>query len=211
MRRSIIALVITIAFHCLAYAVERPLNELPMYGGQHNPDVEANKKFSQSAADLGWQYFYSGDLDTAIKRFNQAWMFDRENADAYWGFGLIMGQRSIKEDPEHNLKESIKYLEMANSRSPRNARILVDLAFSHTVLGEYFLSNKKNAKDEFNKARELFKQAESLEPEYPLVYSNWSVLEFSTGNFMEAKKLLARAKKLGFKPDPSYEKDLERK
>jgi tetratricopeptide (TPR) repeat protein len=203
-----LTLIVAVALHSYACAVERPVNELPMYGGQHNPSVGTNKANSKSAAELGWKYYYSGDLDTAMKRFNQAWMFDRENVDALWGFGLIMGQRASQEDTEKNLRESIKYLAMANARSPKNARILVDLAFSHTILGDYLLSNKKSAKDEFNKARTLFQQAEKLEPEYPLVYSNWSVLEFYTGNYSSAKKLLAKSKKLGFKPDPAYEKDL---
>lgn len=211
MRITFITLMITIVFLCSAYAVERPINELPMYGGQHNPKVETNKKNSRSAAELGWKYYYSGDLDTAIKRFNQAWMFDRENVDSLWGFGLIMGQRASKEDTEHNLRESIKYLEMATSRSSKNARILVDLAFSHTILGEFLFSKKKNAKEEFNTARALFEQAEKLEPAYPLVYSNWSVLEFYAGNYSVAKNLLAKSKMLGFKPDPAYERDLKSK
>ena len=211
MKNTFIALMITITALCSAYAIERPINELPMYGGQHDPNVETNKASSKSVAELAWKYYYSGDLDTAIKRFNQAWMFDRENVDAFWGFGLIMGQRASKEDTEKNLRESIKYLEMAKARSPQNARILVDLAFSHTILGDYLLSKKESAEDEFNKARTLFQQAEKLEPEYPLIYSNWSVLEFYAGNYSTAKKLLAKSKKLGFKPDSSYEKELENK
>jgi hypothetical protein len=78
MKITFVAVIFLIAFFCSVYAAERPINELPMYGGKHNPTVETNKKFSESAAKLGWKYYYSGDVDTAIKRFNQAWMFDRE-------------------------------------------------------------------------------------------------------------------------------------
>ena len=53
-----------------------------MYGGNHNPTVEENKEASRSAAELGWRYFCKGDVDTAIKRFNQAWMFDRNYTGA---------------------------------------------------------------------------------------------------------------------------------
>jgi tetratricopeptide (TPR) repeat protein len=211
MKIACLALLITVAVHTTACAVERPMNELPMYGGQHNPTVETNKADSKSAAELGWKYYYSGDLDTAMKRFNQAWMFDRGNADALWGFGSIMGQRARNEDTEKNLRESIKYLGLANARRPKNARIMVDLAFSHTILAEYLLSNKKNATGDFTKARALFQQAEKLEPKYPLIYSNWSVLEFYAGNFTAAKKLLAKSKTLGFESDPDYEKELESK
>ena len=39
-----------------------------------------------------WKAFYECYLDTAIKRFNQAWMFDRKNLEVYWGLGLVTGQ-----------------------------------------------------------------------------------------------------------------------
>ncbi|MBI5604531.1 MAG: hypothetical protein HY879_14385 [Deltaproteobacteria bacterium] len=74
---------------CLVSAKERKINELPMYGGKHTPEVEQDKKISESAAKLGWQYYSRDDLDTAIKPFNQTWMFDRNSIDALWGFGLI--------------------------------------------------------------------------------------------------------------------------
>lgn len=45
-----------------------------MYGGQHDPSVPENKKFSKDAAELGWKYYREGDYDTAVKRFNQAWV-----------------------------------------------------------------------------------------------------------------------------------------
>lgn len=193
-------------------SAERTMNEMPMYGGKHNPTVEQNKEFSKSAAKLGWKYYYKGDLDAAIKRFNQAWMFDRESADAFWGFGLIMGRRAGEENTEKNLNESVKFLEKAHQLSKKNPRIMVDLAFSETLLGYFLKENQKPLfQEHFNKARILFQKAEKLERNYPLIYSNWSVLEFYEGNYSAAKSRLDFAKKLGFKPDPNYEKELKEK
>lgn len=113
MVRFISIAIIGIAFSQAATA-ERPSNEIPMYGGEYEPTVEINPAFSQDAAARGWKAYYQGDLDTAIKRFNQGWMFDRENPDVYWGFGLIMGQRAQAEGkPSYHLQESIKHLEKA--------------------------------------------------------------------------------------------------
>jgi tetratricopeptide (TPR) repeat protein len=183
-----------------------------MYGGKHDPAVEQNKNFSASAAKLGWQYYYRGDLDTAIKRFNQAWMFDRESVDALWGFGLIMGRRADQEDPEMNLKESIRYLKLAKAKAERNAGITADLAFSHTLLGSY-LSRKGGPASvvAFAEADRLFEEAVQLDPQYLLAYYNWSVLEFYKGNYRKAKERLEQAKKLGFQPDKDYVRDLEGK
>ena len=146
-------LMAALSFVSPAYA-KRPMEGLAMYGGEHNPEVEPNKDYSQSAAKLGWDYFYKGEPDIAMKRFNQAWMFDRDSVDALWGFGVVMGARAAQEDPEHHLRESVRFLEMAHSKSSR------------------YLAQ----------ARKLFEQCEKIDATYPLLYSNWSVLEFSGGS-----------------------------
>jgi tetratricopeptide (TPR) repeat protein len=211
MKNIILTLFILVCFSQIAYA-EHPMNEIPMYGGQHDPQVEENKEFSKDAAELGWQYFYSGDHDTAIKRFNQAWMFDRNSPQAFWGFGLIMGARSMQENTEENLKESINFLGKANELSKDNPKIMVDLAYSETMLGVFMKSEKKEGfQNHFDKARKLYEQSENIETGYPLLYSNWSVLEFYEESYLEAKEKLDKAKRLGFEPDPEYEKDLNEK
>ena len=92
------------------YSTEYTMNEMPVYGGKHTPTVPENLRMSEGAVQLGWKYYYQGDYKTAIKRFNQAWMFNRKSIGAFYGFGLIMGQRSRKEEPIKNLKASILYL-----------------------------------------------------------------------------------------------------
>jgi len=191
-----------------AYAREYPINELPMYGGQYDPDVPQNKKFSEDAANLGWKYYNSGDMDTAIKRFNQAWMLDRENPDAYWGFGIVMGQRSRTEDTEKNLDESIKFIGIANSKMPHDVRILTDLAFSHTVKGEFLQLNKRPYGNEYNMARKLYQEAESANEKYALLYFNWSSLELADGKCQEAVRLNGKALSAGMPTDARYEKEL---
>lgn len=201
--------IITLCSIALIAKAEHAINELPMYGGQQEPQVDRNEESSRGAAKLGWKYFYKGDLATAMKRFNQAWMFDRENPEAYWGFGLIMGRRSESEDPEVCLRESIKFLEIAHDKSPKNARITSDLAFSYTLLGHIFQNSKRDASSDFSKAELLFKEARDLEPEYPVTLSNWSVLKFYSRDILAARKLLSEAKSKGFTPNPEYEKKLK--
>jgi len=192
----------------------RPDNELPMYGGLHNPTVEQNNEFSKSAVDLGWKYFYQGDLDTAIKRFNQGWMFNRENPDVYWGFGVIMGARASLEEPEKNLNESIRLLQMANEKRPEDRGIIGDLAFSHTILGHYYkseLSDDTKAQRQFREAEELFGKAFKIDPKYPPTLANWSILRFYTDDYRQAKAKADEAIKMGYKFSPEYIKDLEEK
>lgn len=192
-----------------------PLSEMPMYGGKHHPDVDQNKEKSDCLAKLGWQYYYQGDLDAAMRQFNQSWMFDHENASALWGFGVIMGKQALKELPQENLKESIRFLELALNKSPRDDRIMVDLAFSHTLLGQYLKEKGQDGSaDEFSNAARLYEAAAKINPKYPLLYYNLSVLESCKENYTEAKKNLEKAKKLGLVSDTAsvaYSRDLDNK
>jgi len=208
MKKSAIILLLLLPLFAVA---ERPMNELPMYGGQHAPTVDRNPAFSKDAAKRGWKAYYQGDIDTAIKRFNQAWMFDRNNPEVYWGFGLVMGQRASQEKPKENLEESIRYLQMAADRDEKNGRILGDLAFSYTLLGHFRQSNGENGKENFEKARELFPTAFKLDSKYPPIVANWSVFYFYTQDYESAQRKANEAIEMGYRFDPAYLKDLEAK
>ncbi|WP_295666933.1 tetratricopeptide repeat protein [uncultured Mucilaginibacter sp.] len=49
------------------------------------------RKGSEHLVRLGFNYLAKGDMETAMKRFNQAWLLDPKNENAYWGFGAIYG------------------------------------------------------------------------------------------------------------------------
>ncbi len=45
---------------------------------------------SDKSVQLGWQYFFQKqDFATAMKRFNQAWLLDPDNGDAFHGFAVV--------------------------------------------------------------------------------------------------------------------------
>lgn len=182
-----------------------------MYGGEDEPTVDKNTDFSRDAARLGWEYFAKGDDATAIRRFNQAWMFDRDNPEAYWGFGVIMGRRARTEEPEKNLLDSIRLLDMALARAPGNGRIMGDLAFSHAILGHYYQTDghaPEKAAEPFRTAGDLFPKAAQIEA-YPPTLANWSVYEFYTGHYPEAKEKADAAVKAGYTFDDGYLRDLQ--
>ena len=91
-------------------ALARPNNEIPMYGGSpYPPDVvAANEAFfaavakrgvsrpqgSDNMVQLGWRYYFERkDVATAMKRFNQAWLLDSDNGDAFHGFAVLVMAR----------------------------------------------------------------------------------------------------------------------
>lgn len=49
----------------------------------------SRQKGSERLVMLGFNYLYKDDIKTAMYRFNQAWLLNPENEDAFWGFGAI--------------------------------------------------------------------------------------------------------------------------
>src|SRR5690606_8874182 len=78
---------------------------LPRYGDskKSKEEIESDRAFekkvmesfehredaSNHMIDLGFQYLYRGDPRTAMYRFNQAYLLDRENPYIYWGYGAV--------------------------------------------------------------------------------------------------------------------------
>jgi Tfp pilus assembly protein PilF len=89
-------------------ALAQSLNEQPMFGGLPKSPamLKADAEFIATAAKygdraqtsdrsvaLGWQYLGKRDIPTAMKRFNQAWLLDPANGDAFHGFAVIVMDR----------------------------------------------------------------------------------------------------------------------
>jgi tetratricopeptide (TPR) repeat protein len=49
------------------------------------------QKASDHMVRLGFSYLYRGDMETAMKRFNQAWLLNPKNENVYWGYGAVYG------------------------------------------------------------------------------------------------------------------------
>jgi Tfp pilus assembly protein PilF len=113
---SIIALV-----GCASAPRQRNINEIPEYGNQpKSPEIlQADQEFLaltkgkekesfDHMMNVGWSFFKRGDIGTAIKRFNQAWLIDSTRYESYWGFAAAEGRLN-------NLKTSKYYYEKALS------------------------------------------------------------------------------------------------
>ena len=147
MRKSLkitLLLSMIVLFNCGSkQECQENINLLPMYGEvkkceeqirldndflktcdqKYKTRKEASKYFTEKA----WGYFYKNDLETSMKRFNQAWLLDKENYETYWGFGNILGKKQM-------YKESIKYLEKSNKINTKNSNLYFCLALSYGQL-----------------------------------------------------------------------------
>ncbi len=181
-------------------------NLLPMFGGvtKSETQIEADSSFIAEATRIaggrekaaeefvkkGWQAFLGKrDPETAMMRFNQAWLLDPQNPGVYWGFGVVSGAM-------RNIDKSVEMLRKAAEMLPDNARLLVDLGFSLTILSGG-MSEENSAKTAMAEALTCFGRAEKLEPGYEPLYSNWAVALFLRRDYAGAWEKVAKAQRLG--------------
>lgn len=116
---------------------------LPMFGGKTKTEDQQQKdeKFLTSCdksftnrkeasaffMERGWEYYNEGQVDTAMYRFNLAWLLNPNNKDTYWAFGLISSAKG-------NDQEAIGLYEKALAIEPKNSLLLADIASSYLAL-----------------------------------------------------------------------------
>lgn len=186
-------------------------NLLPMYGGidktvqqkqndQEFIDTVVKQYGSKEAAakahiDFGWDYFSKGDNDTAMKRFNQAWLLDPNNGAVYWGFGEIILYRDQKFD------ESMTMFEKAISVSPNQEkvnRIYCDLGL--VLMSKGGTSTSQQEKNElFKKAESAYKKGVDLDPQDDYCYPNLAVLRYYEEKYTESWEYVHKARSIGSK------------
>jgi tetratricopeptide (TPR) repeat protein len=115
-------------------------------------ELGTHGKASEEMVKLGFDYLYRGDLKTAMRRFNQAWLLDAKNENAYWGYGSVYFYL-------HNDQEALKQLEKGLSINPKSSNIITDIA----SINMSFYSEKNNPAY-LDKAIELFKQSYGVDP-----------------------------------------------
>ena len=134
--------------------------------------------------DRGWEYFYKHELDTAMMRFNQAWLLDSLNADIFWGFGNILGQ-------QQKFQESLKFFDKSLKLNPKNADVWFCAAVSY---GQLFYQSKDISL--LNKAIENLKQTITLDSTNAMAYGQLTASYSYFNQLDSAKKYLQITERL---------------
>jgi tetratricopeptide (TPR) repeat protein len=151
----------------LTFAQDKPDSKVqPMFGGGFRTEQQQkeDEKFLKSCdasftsrteaskffMERGWEYFSEGKIDTAMYRFNLAWLLNPGNGDTYWAFGLIS---AATDKP----KEALKLYEKALEYEPGNSLLLSDVASAHILAykSEKKKKHLKNASKTLDKALKL--------------------------------------------------------
>ena len=202
---------------CITEINGKPINEIPMYGEiEKCPELRRSDslfltsvlektKGDKKTAYIGvsnsaWKAFYANDLLTAIKRFNQAWLIDSTEEQAFWGFGIIEGKQG-------NFNKSIEYLKRASILDEKNGNILSDLGFTYTRKGQTLSGQEKE--NLFATADSLFHLSTQLTPDGGCKYSQWAILKFYKNDLDSALRLVQDAESRNYEVDKAFKTDLE--
>ncbi|CAH0168981.1 hypothetical protein SRABI27_01551 [Pedobacter sp. Bi27] len=188
-------------------AAKEEIRLLPKYGGAKKTpaQLESDENFKtttltnepdrRKASDYlikrGFDFYYKGDLKTAMFRFNQAWLIDPTNENVNWAFGAIY---AFFNDYENTLKQYDEGLKL----NPKSSNILTDKA---TVFATKY-SNGRNKKD-LDTALSLYKQSYLIDSENQNTLFKISALYFLIDDCANAKRYFNECKKLGGKPIPA--------
>jgi tetratricopeptide (TPR) repeat protein len=176
------------------------LNQLPEYGRQRKcqEEIEIDNEFlfscdssfkdRKEAAKYyvrrAWDYYGESKLDTAMFRFNQAWMLDSTNADVYWGFGTLLGMKK-------QFKESIPFFEKSIKLNPSNPIVFESISKSY---GQMFVQDTNIV--HLDKAIDYLKISISMAPNVARTYGHLTGLYIYFLQKDSALKYLAITDKL---------------
>lgn len=176
---------ISFATVCSGAAAKTPINELPLFGGQEKTseqqridrdfvDEAVRAAGSREAAygqliDRGWIELRQGSPTAAIRRFNQAWLIDPDDARAFAGLGAAEAEQG-------RFDTAIDLLEMAIQRDDRNARIASDLGRAHLLRATSDGRSHDAGRNDLAKALDALGLAVELDPLLSEAYVNRGIV-----------------------------------
>ena len=209
-RRSLALVVLTCSLACAAAAADDP-TVLPKYGSGQKTEAQLaadaallaavdrmyggdRNKAAQSAVAHGWHAFRAGRYAQAMRRFNQAWLIDASNGQAYWGMGAVRGASGKSQ-------EALLLLQEAAPLVGDDIDFEVDFARALGLAGVES-GNEVFVRDAFSRFESIHQRA----PENMSNLHNWAILLFARGDYAEAWsriKLVERTPR-GNQVDPAF-------
>lgn len=203
MKKLLLAFVAVFCATSLSFAQEQPAEQnpqvLPMFGGKAKTEEQQKKdeKFLTSCdksfanrqeassffMERGWEYLNEGQADTAVHRFNLAWLLNPDNKDTYWAFGLVTSAKGQNE-------EAIKHYEKALGYDPKNSLLLSDIA--STYLKVY--KEGKQKKKDLKKATNYLTEAVKADTTNAYALYNLSKVKFYEKKYNDAWDYLHRSR-----------------
>lgn len=225
---------ITVLLSCtapsyLASATTRAqrIDNIPMYGqpGIPRPDhlKKADEDFikevvaglgNREAASKLWyvqaeKYMEAGNLDFAMRRYNQSWLLNPKNYQPYWGFGRVLVERG-------QLLDAIQHLEKAKDLVDdpyQRVALLVDLGTAYSLRAESVITmDAAESKRIFTRANQLYSDAMSSDPAFGYGWQRWAMSLYREGDYAQAWEKVRQSRTSSAPPlPPGFLRALEQK
>ncbi len=216
--RSFLVATFFVLTHVSGAAIAEDINLIPKYGSVTKNEAQRaadakflagiveyykgdRKKAANEAAARGWTYLRQGNVEDAMRRFNQAWLIDNTNANALWGMAAISGGKG-------DIDQSLKLFSEAERYAGTDIDFAVDQARAIGMAAAQS-NNKTLLQNAFSRFARLYERA----PQHTLNLQNWAITYFYIGNYAEAwrKLKLAEATPQRAAIDPGFVAALQEK
>lgn len=141
----------------------------------HKGDLKEGARYSVLQ---GWDAFEKGNMDIAIRRFNQAWLLDPRNAEIYWGFAVATHVRG------DGLAQTERWFARAEELLSTDPELFNDHAVSLEDNGEHA------------RARTNYEKALAIDPGNVLAHAGMARVLTQLGDTAGADRHAAEAKRL---------------
>ena len=120
-------------------------------------DFPTRDTATRYALELAWQSYCDGDEQTALKRFNQAWLLTPNHPEPFHGFAVYMLEKG-------RIDEAIALSKKALELDPRHARAMCTLARAYAAQG----------RDDASMVFQQASQATELDSDLIYIYYHWA-------------------------------------
>ena len=208
---------------CATIPAERRIDNIPMYGQPEIPRPEALKEAdadfiekaiagfngSRELASKAWaevanDFFQKGNLDYAMRRYNQAWLLNEKNYQPYWGFGQVMMVRE-------RFDEAIKFYERAQSLIDDKCQepaLLTDLGLAYSFKARSIFNDQDTRNKYFGIANNHFEASSNLDNTYAVVWEAWANSLYHEKKYAEAWEKVRKATEMGRPVHPMFRERL---
>jgi tetratricopeptide (TPR) repeat protein len=155
---------------------------------------------SRALSDQGWANVRKGMLDVAMRRFNEAWLLNPKNYQAFWGFGAVLSEQG-------KLTAAIEQLETARELiddPKQKVLLLCDIGTVHSVYGVRLPAERQlDRAQHFVVANNRFAESLEIDPNSPRSWRDWAISLYEQKRYSEAWLKAKRAMELKAQPFPA--------
>lgn len=162
------------------------------------PDLRAA---SNAWCEVGADFLQKGNLDFALRRFNQAWLLDPKNYEPFWGFGRAMLELDRFDEAVTHFETALSLCDDERQR----VALLSDAATAFSYQAKLSASLTQEQRDAaFAKADRYYEECTRRDPSYANGWLRWAMALEREGKFEHAWVKVRRAQAAGASVPPPF-------